>query len=113
MDATQTGAKSDITPEQARAARGLLNWSRDQLSAASGVPERTTARFESGETTPRRATIAAIRQALEAAGVEFIAENGGGPGVRLVVERSGRSWWSRKPGRSGRGKGVQGASAPT
>jgi hypothetical protein len=28
-------------------------------------------------------SIAAIRAALEAAGVEFIAENGGGPGVRL------------------------------
>jgi hypothetical protein len=39
--------------------------------------------FELGNTIPRRTTLAAIRAALEAAGVEFIAENGGGAGVRL------------------------------
>ena len=39
--------------------------------------------FEGADGTPRAATVAAIRAALETAGVEFIAENGGGPGVRL------------------------------
>ena len=33
--------------------------------------------------------IAALRAALESAGVEFIAENGGGPGVRLKKARVG------------------------
>jgi hypothetical protein len=31
----------------------------------------------------RRANDLAVRRALEAAGVEFIEENGGGPGVRM------------------------------
>ena len=69
---------------QVRAARGILGWSRDQLVSASGVPKRTLVRFESEEAKPRAPTLAAIRAALEAAGVAFIAENGGGPGVRLL-----------------------------
>jgi hypothetical protein len=44
---------------------------------------RTLGRLEMEEGTPQRRTLAAIRAALEAAGVEFIEENGGGPGVRL------------------------------
>jgi hypothetical protein len=39
--------------------------------------------LEAGISQPRRATIDVIRRALEFAGVEFIDENGGGPGVRL------------------------------
>jgi hypothetical protein len=46
------------------------------------VSPNTIARFERGELLQPR-TLAAIRAALEAAGVEFIPENGGGPGVRL------------------------------
>lgn len=75
--------KDAISAAQSRAARGLLGWSREQLAHASGVPGRTVADFELGNTTSRVRTVAAIRAALEAAGVEFIAENGGGPGVRL------------------------------
>ena len=72
-----------ITPAQVRAARGLLSWSQEQLAAASGVPKRTIARHELAEGTPQRRTLTALRAALEAAGVEFIPQNGGGPGVRL------------------------------
>jgi hypothetical protein len=39
--------------------------------------------FENEKSAPQRATISVIRAALEAAGVEFIVENGGGAGVRL------------------------------
>jgi hypothetical protein len=46
---------------------------------ASGVPLRTLDRVENSEVRPQARTL----DALEAAGVEFIAENGGGPGVRL------------------------------
>jgi transcriptional regulator with XRE-family HTH domain len=53
------------------------------LAAAASVSPDTIARLERGETLYPR-TIAAIRAALEAAGVEFIAENGGGAGVRLA-----------------------------
>jgi transcriptional regulator with XRE-family HTH domain len=72
-----------IQAPQLRAARGLLGWSQERLATASGVPKRTIARLELAETAPQRRTSAAIRAALEAAGVEFIDENGGGPGVRL------------------------------
>lgn len=48
-----------------------------------GVPSHTVADFELGNTKARPRTVQAIRTALEAAGVEFIEENGGGPGVRL------------------------------
>jgi transcriptional regulator with XRE-family HTH domain len=72
-----------ISPAQVRAGRALLDWSRDQLVEASGVPKRTLVRLEQSETTPHSRTLAAIRTALEAAGVEFIEQNGGGPGVRL------------------------------
>jgi transcriptional regulator with XRE-family HTH domain len=72
-----------MSPAQARAARGLLDWARDDLADRCGVAVRTILRFEAGGSETRPATLAAIRAALEAAGVEFIAENGGGPGVRL------------------------------
>lgn len=89
MTASENVALGAIAPEQSRAARGLLDWSRDDLAAASGVPKRTIMRFEGREVSPRQATLDAIRTALEAAGVEFIAENGGGPGVRLSKQEKG------------------------
>jgi transcriptional regulator with XRE-family HTH domain len=73
----------DISPNQLRAARALIGWTREDLATAAGATERNLARIESAEITPRPRTVAAIRAALEAAGVEFIPENGGGAGVRL------------------------------
>jgi len=75
--------KDAILPAQLRAARGLVNWSREDLATRAGTTERTVARIELEEGAARESTLSAIRAALEAAGVEFIAENGGGPGVRL------------------------------
>jgi transcriptional regulator with XRE-family HTH domain len=74
-----------ITIPQVKAARALLGWSQSDLAANSGISEPTIARLESadGEIGGRRGTAEKIRRALEAAGVEFIDENGGGPGVRL------------------------------
>ena len=69
-----------IKPSQIRAARGLLDWTRDQLVMASGVPKSTLVRAETEATTPRQSTLSAIRTALEAAGVEFVGETG----VRLL-----------------------------
>ena len=73
----------DLTPAQCRAARALLNWSQDQLEGAAKVARKTITDFEREARTPYARTLAAIRSALEGAGVEFIAENGGGAGVRL------------------------------
>ena len=66
--------------KMARAATGL--GLRD-LARNSGVSPNTVSRLERGEEL-KPATVLAIRTALEAAGVEFIEENGGGPGVRLA-----------------------------
>ena len=53
------------------------------MADAAGIAERTLIDFERGARTPYDRTIADIRAALEEAGIEFIDENGGGPGVRL------------------------------
>ncbi|MFW5655067.1 MAG: helix-turn-helix domain-containing protein [Roseicyclus sp.] len=66
--------------KMARAATGL--GVRD-LAKVAGVSPDTVARLERGEEL-RAATVRVIQAALERAGVEFIAENGGGPGVRLT-----------------------------
>lgn len=80
--------KNAISAAQSRAARALLDWSRDDLAAASGIPGRTLADFELGNTAPRARTLEAIRAAFEAAGILFIEENGGGAGVRLAKPTS-------------------------
>lgn len=67
---------------QCKMARVAVGWGVRDLAAAAKVSSDTVARLERGEELRER-TVAAIRGALEAAGVEFIAENGGGPGVRL------------------------------
>lgn len=64
-------------------ARAALNWSLQTLANASGVHRNTISNFETGKFAGDPATLTAMRAALEAAGVEFIDENGGGPGVRL------------------------------
>ncbi|HLY54315.1 MAG TPA: helix-turn-helix transcriptional regulator [Stellaceae bacterium] len=64
-------------------ARAALGLGVRDLAARARVGISTVARFESGERETTAANLAAIRAALESAGVEFIAENGGGAGVRL------------------------------
>ena len=72
-----------ITSAQCRAARGLVGWSQQELAKNAGVGTVAIHQLESGASQPRRATLDVVRRALEAAGVEFIDENGGGGGVRL------------------------------
>jgi transcriptional regulator with XRE-family HTH domain len=72
-----------ITAAQCRGARGLLEMSQAELASTSGVSLRTIANFENGHTQLIPANVAALRRALEKAGVEFIDANGGGPGIRL------------------------------
>ena len=72
-----------MTPEQSRAARGLVEWSQDELAAQANLGTSTIRDFEKGRRVPTINNLAAIKRALETAGVIFIPENGGGPGVRL------------------------------
>lgn len=77
-------AETPLTPEQCRAARGLVNWTQDALARAADRGRNTVRHFEAGRQVPSDDTLKAFRAALEKAGVEFIPENGGGPGVRLA-----------------------------
>ena len=72
-----------ISPEQCRAARGLLNMSQADLAKAAGVAQSTVADFERGARMPIPNNLTAIRSTLEAAGIDFIDPNGGGQGVRM------------------------------
>jgi transcriptional regulator with XRE-family HTH domain len=77
--------RKPLTSTQIRAARSLIRWRADDLAAASALSVATVRRAEltETETSLTAANDLAIRRALETAGVEFIDENGGGPGVRL------------------------------
>lgn len=71
------------TSDQLRAARALIGMSQSDLARITGRTDKTIRRAETDTTTVAADTVAAIRTALEEAGVEFIPENGGGAGVRL------------------------------
>ncbi len=75
------------TPDQLRAARALKGMSQPDVASAAGVSAITVKRAE-GSAKPGASAeaIAAIRAALEAAGVVFLPENGNGPGVALRKE---------------------------
>ena len=74
-----------VSIRQIKAARALLAWSQAQLAEAAGVSIPTIKRLEAydGPLGGRISTGNKIQTAREAAGVEFIDENGGGPVVRL------------------------------
>jgi hypothetical protein len=88
--AAESRASQSRTSSQIRAARSLIRWSAEDLARQSSLSVATIRRAEltEDETSMTVANDLAVRRALEAAGVEFIDENGGGSGVRL-----------RKPGK--------------
>ncbi|WP_395696626.1 helix-turn-helix domain-containing protein [Methylocella sp.] len=75
-----------MKPVQLKMARAAVGWGVRELAEKAGVTANTISRIEGGADA-KQSTIAAIRSALESAGVEFIAENGGGAGVRLRKDR--------------------------
>jgi transcriptional regulator with XRE-family HTH domain len=64
-------------------ARAALDWTVRDLAEAAGLHRNTITNIEVGRYVGDPATLATIEKVLTAAGVEFIDENGGGPGVRL------------------------------
>jgi transcriptional regulator with XRE-family HTH domain len=78
-----------MIPEQCKMARAGIGWGVRDLAAKAKVSVETVVRFENDETI-RDATLTKLRTAIERAGVEFIAENGGGPGVRLKKRKAKR-----------------------
>jgi len=74
-----------MVARQIRAARALVGWEQTRLSEASGLAIGTIRRMESSHGYVRgiAENVWKVQRALENAGIEFIDENGGGPGVRL------------------------------
>ena len=66
-------------------ARAALNWSLEDLAKAAGVHRNTISNYETGKYGGDPETLAKMRKALEAAGIEFT--NGDAPGVRLKKKR--------------------------
>ena len=75
-----------ITPGQCRAARGLLDWSQQDLADQAGVGIVTVRQLEAGLNEPRRSTLDVVRRAFERAGVELIEKTEAG---RVCAYRSG------------------------
>jgi transcriptional regulator with XRE-family HTH domain len=77
--------------EQLRAARALLGWSQSELASRAGLSLPTVKRVEGGfGPNVSEEARAKLQQALEAAGIEFLEENGAGIGVRFRKPRSRR-----------------------
>lgn len=73
-----------LSSAQCRAARGLLDWSQEQLAQASGLSRSTIRDFESGRHELHRGSLVLLLQTLAEQGVELIAAaEGTGEGVRF------------------------------
>ena len=68
-------------------ARAALNWTVRELAEATGLHRNTITNIEVGRYTGDQKSLERIELVLKKAGVEFIDENGGGPGVRLRKRR--------------------------
>ena len=71
-----------ITTAQIRGARGVLNWSQQDLAQRTGISATSIGAIENGQTTPRESTLTTIRKTFETAGIEFI-------GLEGIRQRSG------------------------
>jgi transcriptional regulator with XRE-family HTH domain len=75
---------ASLSPEQVKAAREILGWSQAELAAKLGVSETAVTLFEREKRRLLALDVSAVRNALEAAGVEFTG--GAEPGVRLTPD---------------------------
>ena len=72
-----------VTSAQIRMARAALNWTVRDLAEAADLHRNTISNIETGKYAGDQVTLETIASVMRRAGVEFIEENGGGPGVRL------------------------------
>jgi transcriptional regulator with XRE-family HTH domain len=77
-----------LTPGQCRAARALINWTQPKLAEKAGFGLSTIVDYERERRVVSERAIERMTETLQAAGVEFIAENGGGAGVRLKTKKA-------------------------
>ena len=73
----------EFSPGQCRAGRALLEITQTELAVLAGLGLSTVVDFEKKRRKVLPESVESIRRALVRAGIEFIEENGGGPGVRL------------------------------
>jgi transcriptional regulator with XRE-family HTH domain len=73
----------EMSPAQCRAGRALLDLTQTRLAELAELGLSTVVDFERERRAVSAVAIKAIIDALYRAGVEFIEENGGGPGLRL------------------------------
>ncbi|TXM96547.1 XRE family transcriptional regulator [Methylobacterium sp. WL64] len=74
-----------LSPRMCKAARSLLGWGQGEFATSSGLSKSTIGAFEAKDEDARLTTMnnKAAVEAFEAAGLEFIPENGGGAGIRF------------------------------
>ncbi len=72
-----------ISASQCRAARALLEVTQPALAKAANLGLSTIVDFERSRREVSEEAVGQIGLTLARMGVEFIDENGGGPGVRL------------------------------
>ena len=85
-----SGEASPAISIQVRMARAAIGWGVRELAKKAGVTANTVTRIENGADA-KQSTMDKLQHALEAAGIEFIDENGGGPGVRLRKRQQKRN----------------------
>jgi predicted transcriptional regulator len=78
-----TDDEAKVFAAQIRAARGLLDWSQDDLASHSGVSRTVIARLEAGQTDARTSTTTSIRLAFKLAGIRLVDDDQGWFGVLL------------------------------
>lgn len=78
-----------ITARQIKAARALLGWSQQDLADRAIISLNALTRLERSQVDSRLSTLQAVETALIRGGVEFIAPNEKGEGVRLRTPNSG------------------------
>ncbi len=73
----------DLSPEQCRAARGLLDWTQEMLASRAGVSRSTVRDFECHRHVLHRATESLLVHTFQEAGVMLLPADEHGPGVRI------------------------------
>jgi len=71
-NASPAARPTAISPEQMRAARGLLGWSRNELAQKAGTSAETIKNIENGVYSPKKETLAAIVETFLRNGIQFV-----------------------------------------
>jgi ribosome-binding protein aMBF1 (putative translation factor) len=90
--------KSDMAPEQCRAARAWLNWSQRDLAAKAQVSSSTIRDFEAGRRVPHANNLTAIRRVLEEVGMQFQFTDDGAP-LAVAKAQAAKAPPKKKPSR--------------